>query len=221
MLVASRGILSRGGSRGNAPGAGQAGPVHISFGPKAGTGATATQESMRETTHWRKPTRCGAIARGFTLVELVAVIVVLGILAVVAIPRFLDVTHGAYKAVVAQTAAAFTTALTQAHLGCVIASHAGKDNLATFGRGDVDFNSDCYPSSTNGNNGNVSAARCLQIWNGMLASPPTISTPASDTTDYRAQGAGKVCTYTFRKDSSATRRFTYNTASGAVALTNP
>ena len=40
-------------------------------------------------------------------------------------------------------------------------------------------------------------------------------------TDYRAQGSGKVCTYTFRHDTSTTRRFTYNSASGAVVLTNP
>ncbi|HVB48548.1 MAG TPA: prepilin-type N-terminal cleavage/methylation domain-containing protein [Burkholderiales bacterium] len=126
--------------------------------------------------------------RGFTLVELVVVIVVLGVLAAVAMPKLFDQCSGAYKSVVAQTDGAFTSAINQAYAGCVLANYPGKDNLSTFGDGKVDFNTYCYPASTNGNNGNGNAARCLQIWNSVLAFSPTLSTPAKWTTDYRAQG---------------------------------
>lgn len=163
------------------------------------------------------PTRQGA-GRGFTLVELVSVIVILGVLAVHAVPRFLDIADDAHQAVVSQTAGAFSVAVRQAYIGCVVKNYAGLDNLPGFGAGDVDFNANCFPASTNGNNGNVNANRCVQVWNGVLALAPTISTPAIGVTDYRAQGGGTTCTYTYRNDDDTLRRFTYNAANGDITI---
>ncbi len=162
-------------------------------------------------------------APGFTLIELIAVIAILGILTAVALPRFVDVRSNAHQANVAQTAAAFTAAIQMAYLGCVTMNFDSQDNLSIFGAGNVDFNANCFPSSTNGNNGNVNANRCRQVCNGMLAGAPSISNPANDpTTDYRFQGSGTTCTYTYRKDAAALRRFTYSTATGAVVVvSNP
>lgn len=96
------------------------------------------------------------------------------------------------------------------------------DNLPNFGAGNVDFNANCFPSSTTGNNGlPVNNARCVQIWNGVLQPSPTISPLAADTTDYRGQGAGTICTYTYRDDDDTVRRFTYNAANGQIAVINP
>jgi MSHA pilin protein MshB len=159
--------------------------------------------------------------RGFTLIEMVAVIVVLGILAAHAVPRLSGLDDAAHHAAVAGHSAAFRTAAMLANVRCQISGHAGLDNLAGFGNGTLDFNASCYPASTNGNNGNYNANRCLQVWNGLLSPAPTISTPANDSTDYRAQGSGLVCTYTYRNDSDTLRRFTFNGGSGAVTLTNP
>lgn len=162
-------------------------------------------------------------ASGFTLIELVAVIVILGSLVATAAPRLSNIADDAHFVVVKMTAAAFGTGVRQAYYGCVMADFAGKDNLPRFGDGTVDFNASCLPSSTNGNNGaTVNGNRCVQIWNGVLGNAPSISTPAEDDTDFRAQGSGANCTYTYRNDDDDVRRFRYNAATGGITvLSNP
>jgi prepilin-type N-terminal cleavage/methylation domain-containing protein len=159
---------------------------------------------------------------GFTLIELVAVIAILAIIAVVAVPRYVDLRTDAHRSTVAAVAGAFQGAVRIANVVCTARNYASQDNLPGFGSGNVDFNAFCYPSDTaNSNSNNVNATRCMNVWNGILALRPTINTSTTGNPDYLAAGSGATCTYTYRRDASTTRRFTYNAQTGAIAVTNP
>jgi MSHA pilin protein MshB len=172
---------------------------------------------------------------GFTAIELAALVVILGVLAIASLPRYLDLRAQAYHASLEGTAAAFSSAVQLAHLTCIVKHGAGASDLAGYGDGDADFNSSCFPTAAdgpgngNGNNGNgngnggsaaLTAAGCARIWNQILAAAPGVSRSASSA--YRASASGNACLYALQRDRSAMRSFSYDPATGTVrVVSNP
>ncbi len=148
---------------------------------------------------------------GFTIIELVVVIILLGILAATALPRFMNVDDQAHGAVVAGVQGSFQTGLALYHAQWVAEGRPDADEpLPTFGG--LRVNAQGYPYGTVDNSGGTSdvttSADCLAVFTGLLqAGHPTIVTaaalagvaaaagPSGSRNDFVVVGGAGTCDY--------------------------
>lgn len=149
---------------------------------------------------------------GFTIVELVVVIALLGILAAVALPRFLNVTDDAHNASINGTAGALRSAAGLVKAQSVVDEASGS---VTYDGTAVTINANKYPDASD-------AATCVSAWTNILQDgAPKVATGTTE--DYKAEwvAASSQCKYTYNAIAAGTHFITYKPSTGGVEITAP
>lgn len=154
--------------------------------------------------------------QGFTLIELVIVIVLIGILAAVAIPKFASLTTQARQSSSDGVAGGLAAAVGLAHAQW-LANGGGTGASVTLEGQVIYLSTNGWPEDTSGSvTGVATAAKCLNVWNAVLNSPPpaaagTCTAPCQ----YLVTGATTICSYKDQQGTGA-NTITYNISTGAV-----
>ncbi|WP_108945986.1 prepilin-type N-terminal cleavage/methylation domain-containing protein [Shewanella halifaxensis] len=164
--------------------------------------------------------------KGFTLIELVIVIIILGVLAVVALPKFINVQDDARRSAMSGQFAAFESAVKLYHSGWLAkGNNSAVEQLPGFGQGNVASSDTGFPYSTSGTNTDVHKA-CGELWHGITDTDFTIDAVAdgdlmTSDVDIAYTYRGDMCIYRdlyFIQRNETTKVMNYNFNTGKVEI---
>ncbi|WP_305879912.1 type II secretion system protein [Simiduia sp. 21SJ11W-1] len=159
---------------------------------------------------------------GFTLLEVVAVLVIVGILAALAVPKFADFSEAARNSKLQNIGASFKAGADQVHAYWLAKGSPGPQlNMIKLppsqAGGDLSVNAFGWPADTRGVSRTLNSTNdCIDVWRAVLApGAPSVSNGTS--TDFRAQYlGGNSCRYIFQQ--APTKSLVFNSNTGALVV---
>ncbi len=176
--------------------------------------------------------------KGFTLIEMVIVVVILGLLAVTAVPKFLDLTEQAKQANIEGMAGGFATAVSLVRAQWEAEGRPQNNNINRVNYDGTNWvlttppvGNDVirpgYPTGlveANSEGDQMTNARCLELWNGLYQQPPNITSSVADLNnaalsfDYLAdvEAIDGLCMYYLKETLNKNAAGNYTDPAGAI-----
>ncbi|MYM61375.1 prepilin-type N-terminal cleavage/methylation domain-containing protein [Vibrio sp. OCN044] len=155
---------------------------------------------------------------GFTLIEMIAVVVILAVLGAVAFPRFLSVTDSSHQAKIQELKTQYQEAIRFAHIRWALNGRALTEmndlpgyGLDENGQPQLDINDEGYPLGTNKNNPmgapyNIGRGHngCVDIWEALMLGEMRVTTNRNNFDGFDFVARRQNLTFTTKEGNTVT-----------------